>query len=95
MLRIIPIIIVAVLAVACLATEAGAATAPACQEDAPCWRWPTMGDHKRGVFIAQRHGTRHAVVGPCRFARLAKSGRLDSTTPRLRGDGWAINHGCD
>jgi hypothetical protein len=62
-----------------------------CQEDEPCWSWPEMGTRSRGVVL--RSGAR-AVVGPCRYRRLARGGLLDGSTPRLRGDRWALRHGC-
>ncbi len=58
---------------------------PYCQEDAPCWNWRTMGDHKRGVVLLSG---RHLVVGPVRYDRLNSALRIDwSRTPKLKGDG--------
>lgn len=37
-----------------------------CTEDMSCWRWPTMGNHKRGILV---HGKR-SIVGPRAFCRL-------------------------
>lgn len=72
--------------------SAGYRTASACQEDAPCWTWSRMGNRQRGVVL--RDGSR-VVVGPCRYAWLVQGGRLDRTrTVLLRGDSWAIRHGC-
>jgi hypothetical protein len=68
------------------------ASAPRCQEDAPCWHWPTMGNHKRGIVTM--NGT-PLVVGPCRFARMMRAGNIDyQPTDYLRGDRWAMRHGC-
>jgi len=61
-----------------------------CAEDDPCWRWPRMGNHRRGVTLLSG---RTVIVAPCRFARLARRDRIDWThTKPLRGDGWAIRH---
>jgi hypothetical protein len=76
-----------------LATAAPAhAGAPAkCQEDAPCFTWSTMGNHKRG--IATVDGAWRRIVGPCEFARLYRY--IDwSRTPHLRGDATARRTGC-
>lgn len=83
-------------ACAAFASPPGTRTAHvrACAEDDACWVWSRMGNRQRGVYVARKHGVRHVVVGPCRFAHLAKRGKLDSTTPHLRGDAWAIRHGC-
>jgi hypothetical protein len=62
--------------------EAGAAV---CHEDEPCWVWSKVGNHKRGVIVAGKL----RVVGPCQFAKLGHAKRIDSATPRLRGDVWA------
>lgn len=79
----------------------GLASASRCQEDQHCWNWATMGNHKRGVVTL--HGTL-LVVGPCRFRRLHAEGEVVYTTvmdgktypqnQRLRGDAWALAHGC-
>ena len=93
MLRIIPFIIVCILALACAAEAI--ASEPVCHEDEPCWTWSKMGNLKRGVTIVKRDGsTAHRVVGVCRFQRLARRGALDSSTPRLRGDRYALNVNC-
>lgn len=64
----------------------------ACMEDAPCWTWPTMGNRRRG--IVSMSGAR-VIVGACRFARMARRGRIDwSRTDRLRGDRYARRQGC-
>lgn len=53
-----------------------------CQEDAPCWNWRSMGNHRRGVFTV---GGRRLVVGPRRFDAIRA--HVDwSRTPVLRGD---------
>lgn len=58
----------------------------ACQEDAPCWVWSTMGNHRRGIDTVD--GARGVIVGPCRFARLYRY--IDwSRTDHLRGDATA------
>lgn len=60
-------------------------TAPICMEDRPCWRWRTMGNHRRGVWTI---GGRHLVVGPAGFDRLNRAFRIDWTrSVKLRGDG--------
>lgn len=59
-----------------------AATRYVCHEDAPCWNWATMGNHRRGVRTV---GGRRLVVGPHRF--VAIRAHIDwSRTPALRGD---------
>ena len=83
--------IVAAIGLGVLASAASATSS--CAEDDQCWTWPTMGNHRRGVVTM--HGNL-PVVGPCRFARMARRHAIDwSSTPRLRGDRWAIAHGCD
>jgi len=67
----------------------GTAGAAVCHEDQPCWSWSTMGNHKRGVTV---NGVRR-VVGPCQFAKLVA--RKTVTYRPMRGDRWAINHGCE
>lgn len=63
-----------------------------CTEDMPCWSWSTMGNHRRG--IVSKFGNRR-VVAPCQFARLAREGMIDwKSSGRMRGDGWAMRHGC-
>jgi hypothetical protein len=88
--------VLAVLAIAVgvmCARTATIASAGSCAEDAPCWVWSTMGNHKRSV--ATRDGAWHVVVGPCRFARLAHGDYIDwSRTPHLRGDWTARRIGC-
>lgn len=70
-----------------------------CNEDQPCWVWSQMGNRKRGVGVAYhaKRGIRikHLVVGPCRYQLLALNNYLTSDTPRLKGDSYALNHGCD
>lgn len=82
-------LVCAVLAAGSFAKAAMAADR--CVEDMPCWTWSTMGNHKRGVVS---DAGRRVVVGPCRFTRMARRGTLDSSTPHLRGDRWALRHGC-
>jgi hypothetical protein len=63
-----------------------------CQEDAPCWNWATMGDHRRGVVTVL--GTR-AVVSPCRFARMFRTGAIDyRASGTLKGDTLALRLDC-
>lgn len=96
MLRIIP-------AIAGLALMFGSASAlgeqfaaPAsaairCHEDQACWSWSTMGNHKRGVVTMA--GNRR-IVGPCQFERLVREHWIDLRGQRMKGDAWAIDHGC-
>lgn len=70
--------------------------APRCgAEDAPTWTWSRCGNHRRGV-IDLRTGLR-VVVGPCAFRRLWLHGDADLSraSERMRGDWYAIQHGCD
>lgn len=64
-----------------------------CHEDRPCWIWSRMGNRRRGVVTMR--GT-PIVVGPCTYARLWRAGSLDRThrSQRMRGDWWALLHGC-
>ncbi len=63
-------------------SKSGAQTA--CAEDAPCWNWATMGNHKRGVFLTNG---RLLVVGPASFDGIRRERRIDwSRTPHLLGD---------
>lgn len=56
-----------------------------CREDARCWNWRTMGNHKRGVVTL---AGRHKVIGPIAFDRLDNACRIDWTrSPHLTGDG--------
>ncbi len=80
----------ALLAAAAIAASVGGA-APAtaapratCMEDAPCWNWATMGDHRRGVG--------GLVVGPCRFQRLVRSGAIQPAP--MKGDKLAMRLNC-
>ncbi len=58
----------------------------ACQEDAPCWNWRTMGNGRRGVVLATRDH-RRVVVDASAFDTLARVGAIDwRATPHLRGD---------
>ena len=62
-------------------------------EDDPCWNWATMGNRKRGVVTVW--GT-PINVGPCRFAKLRRAHRLTyAPIDHMRGDVWAMRHGCD
>lgn len=87
--------VAAALAAAAPATTDAARPAPAatCQEDQACWVWSTHGNRQRGVVLTDG---RRVVVGPGRFARLDRTGRIDwRATPRLRGDHTArTQHAC-
>ena len=72
--------------------SATATLASPCMEDEPCWTWSRMGNRTRGVVT--RYGN-PLVVGPCRFARMHRAHRLDPHNERMRGDAWAIVHGCE
>lgn len=61
-----------------------------CEEDDPCWTWPTMGHHNRGVYVRGQL----RVVNACTYRKLRVAGLLDARTERLRGDAWAVKHGC-
>lgn len=62
-----------------------APVAVVCAEDARCWRWRTMGDHRRGIVTI---GGRKRVVGPRAFDRANRGFWIDwRRTPRLPGDG--------
>lgn len=97
----VAVAIVATLALIFTAATGTAVASVPCMEDAPCWTWSRMGNHQRGVVTT--HGT-PLVVGPCRFARLYRahvirySVTLDGVRyplmDRLRGDAWALRHGC-
>lgn len=75
-------------------------TREACHEDAPCWNWATMGDHKRGVIIIagrSRTGkdlTRKVVATPCEYQHLRRAGLVHASTPHLRGDATAMRFRC-
>ena len=81
-------VVVAVAALAVPMTADGATGRPvarACAEDAPCWNWATMGNHKRAIVTI---GGRKLVVGPIRYGRLNRAFRIDwARSARLRGDG--------
>jgi hypothetical protein len=66
-----------------------------CAEDDPCWTWSRMGNRRRGVLDLST-GQR-VVVGPCTFRHMWLNGNADvsSASERMRGDWWAIHHGCD
>jgi hypothetical protein len=68
---------------------------PACMEDDPCWVWPKMGNRKRGVYDLARK--QYRVVTPCQFRMLWMNGDADlhKDSQRMRGDWYAIHHGCD
>jgi hypothetical protein len=69
-----------------------------CREDMPCWVWSRMGNRKRGIRTMVG---RLRVVGPCQFHMLWLPGKVDLTGSRgassqpMRGDWWAVLHGCD
>jgi hypothetical protein len=102
-------IVLAVLAITMAATAlaevfaAPAQAAATCQEDEPCWTWSTMGNRHRGIVTLSGNAR---VVGPCTFQRLYRTGhiaysvavggkRYSGLLERMRGDVWAIAHGCD
>ena len=67
---------------------------PVCMEDRPCFRWDTMGDRNRGIYVYGR--TARVIVGPCEYVALHS--RINwSRTPRVRGDYsvWSHRGECD
>lgn len=85
-------VLVTVAVTAILGLSGGPATTNSCTEDMACWSWPRMGNHQRGVFNQHKASV---VVGPCRFHRMDRHGRIDwSITEHLHGDRWARKHGC-
>lgn len=65
-----------------------------CQEDDPCWTWSKMGNRRRSV-VDLATGER-VVVGPCTFRHMWMNGNARlGAGDRMRGDWWAIHHGCD
>jgi hypothetical protein len=88
---------------------APAMAAPACEEDEPCFVWSKMGNLNRGVVVRKSERKRQdcertfkrgaiqvCVTDPCGFAYMWHRGIIDlKRTPRLRGDVWAMMHGCD
>jgi hypothetical protein len=93
-------------ALALIASTVGAIVANAsvqCTEDMPCWTWSKMGNHKRGIVTLYGN---ERVVGPCEFRRLWETGhiryvvhvdghRYGGMLQRMRGDWYAIEHGCE
>jgi hypothetical protein len=65
-----------------------------CAEDDPCFTWSKMGDRRRGVLDLA--SGRRVVVGPCTFRHMWMNGNADlsKSSERMRGDWWAIHHGC-
>lgn len=61
-----------------------------CVEDAPCWNWATMGNHRRGIITMW--GTPE-VVSPCRYQHLAKRG-LIAPGDHMLGDKTAWHARC-
>lgn len=62
----------------------------ACQEDAPCWTWSTMGNHRRGIVTIDG---RRLIVNRYTFRTLDAIGVVDwRRTRHLRGD-WTARHG--
>lgn len=61
-----------------------------CAEDDQCWRWSSMGNHMRGVLI---RGERRPVSA-CTYRKLVLAGIVKRSDEPLRGDAWAIAHGC-
>ena len=93
-LALVLAVIAIALAASALAADlarADAGTPAACAEDAPCWNWARMGNHRRGIVTLYGNVR---VVGPCQYARMRRAHRIDPHTPRLRGDVWAAMHGC-
>lgn len=66
-----------------------------CAEDDPCWTWSRMGARRRSVLDLST-GQR-VVVSPCTFRHMWINGNADvsGAAERMRGDWWAIHHGCD
>jgi hypothetical protein len=63
-----------------------------CQEDAPCWNWASMGNHRRGVVTVLGA---HVVVSPCRFQRYRRWHALDMrASGRMKGDALALRLDC-
>jgi hypothetical protein len=52
-----------------------------------------MGNKQRGVYAWKDGYVTFRVVGPCTYAKLARSKRLDSTTVAMRGD-WLARITC-
>ena len=68
------------------------------QEDEPCWSWSTRGNLARGVVVRAEAATprHHRIVDACAFATAVRAQTIDWTrTEHLRGDGYALRHGCD
>lgn len=100
---------IALASLALLAPASADASPVRCMEDQPCWSWSTMGNHKRGIYLSNPRAIRslferrrnravftadkhRIVVGPCGYALLP--GYIRQANPRLRGDWWALRHGC-
>jgi hypothetical protein len=66
-----------------------------CAEDDPCWTWSRMGNHRRAVLDLA--SGRRVVVSPCTFRHMWMNGNaaLSKRSEQMRGDWWAIHHGCD
>lgn len=103
MSRLLPFAAALALLVSLVTAIAANAAAPTCTEDMSCWMWSTMGNHKRGVVTLYGN---ERVVGPCEFRRLWEAGHLRYTVTvdghrytgmldRMRGDQWALKHGCE
>ena len=93
-LTIAGIVVLAAILAALLLPTGAQANGPKCYEDEPCWSWPTMGNLQRGVFVKDRK--RRVIVNACQYAVLVELSLIDrKRTVRLRGDRFAINHGCD
>lgn len=66
---------------------AASPAATACQEDDPCWRWPTMGNRKRGVVTMW--GTPKVVTcGDFRYLHRTRNLSPGSRAGSLPGD-WS------
>lgn len=80
----------AALAVAGDAAASTPQSAIRCVEDAPCWTWSKMGNHKRGIVTA--YGT-PKIVGPSGYRRIwfdTPRSMRHLLGPKMKGDAWAI-----
>lgn len=64
-----------------------------CMEDNPCWDWTKHGNRMRGVIL--KTGDREAM-GMCEFWQAHERGDFDlADQKRLKGDSYALKHGCE
>lgn len=76
---------------AAVAPSAHASASPVCMEDQPCYRWDTMGNRSRGIFVIGQRS--RVIVSTCGYARL--HARIDwQRTYHVRGDYVALRRGC-